>query len=133
MKIIRIAEFFYDQTYSDDYGEWKVPKIHEYAKKHGKRKLISIKKLLHNLDPSPHESGDELPGSPEFIERANDSDLSYPIIVVKYPDGLFIADGVHRLWKAKEEELTTIKSYLIDSSELHGITPEKRFKKINRE
>ena len=132
MKIIKIAtvpfsrfkkesRFFYDQTYSDDEGTYNVPDIFEYAKKNGELKKIPIRKLLHNLEPSPHESGDELPGSQEFIERAEESDLSYPIIVVKYPDGWFIADGVHRLWKANDRGAKTMNGYLIDHAELEQI------------
>jgi transposase-like protein len=120
-KFKKEARFFHDQTYSDDEGTYKVPDIFNYAKKHEKIKKIPISKLLHNLDPSPHESGDELPGSPEFIERAKKADLSYPIVVVKYPDGWFIADGVHRLWKAKDEGLKSMRGYVIDHTELEEL------------
>ena len=73
---------------------------------------------MHNLEPAPDETGSELPGHPEFTERANQTDLKYPIIVVKYPDGLFIADGVHRLWKANAENMEKIKAYVLDHDEL---------------
>jgi len=125
MKIIRIAKKeeirFYDQIYSDNDGEWDVPDIFEYAKENGKKVKIPIEKLLNNFDPSPYEKPDEIPGSPEFIERSNKSDLSYPLIVIKYPDGLFIADGVHRLWKARDKGLKEVKVYLIDHLDLKNI------------
>lgn len=124
MKIIRIAKkekHFYDQVYSDNKGEWDVPDIFNYAKKHGLKAKIPIKNLLNNFDPSPYERSDEIPGSPEFIERANKTDLSYPLIVIKYPDGLFIADGVHRLWKSRDEGLEKVKAYLIDHLDLKNI------------
>jgi hypothetical protein len=119
--IYKQSAFFYDQTFSDDKGTWNVPDIFDYAKKHGKRTNIPIEKLLHNLEPSPHETGDELPGHPDFIERSNAADISYPIIVVRYPDGLWIADGVHRLWQAREKGLTSMDAYLIDESDLGNI------------
>ena len=107
-----------DQTFSDNNGTYSVPKIVNYAKENKKIKEIPISKLLHNLEPSPHESGSELPGHPEFIERANQTDLIYPIIIVKYPDGLFIADGVHRLYKANSLNQKTMKSYVLNQNEL---------------
>ena len=125
MKIIRIAKKeeirFYDQIYSDNDGEWDVPDIFEYAKENGKKVKIPIEKLLNNFGPSPYEKPDEIPGSPEFIERSNKSDLSSPLIVIKYPDGLFIADGVHRLWKARDKGLKEVKVYLIDHLDLKNI------------
>ena len=107
-----------DQTFSDNNGTYSVPQIVNYAEKNKKIKEIPISKLLHNLEPSPHEEGSELPGHPEFIERANQTDLKYPIIIVKYPDGLFIADGVHRLAKAHSLNHETIKAYVLDQDEL---------------
>ena len=107
-----------DQTFSDNNGTYSVPKIVNYAKEHKKIKEIPMSKLLHNLEPSPHESGSELPNHPEFIERANQTDLKYPIIIVKYPDGLFIADGVHRLYKANTLNQKTMKSYVLNQNEL---------------
>jgi hypothetical protein len=113
-----------DQTFSDNNGTYSVPQIVNYAEKNKKIKEIPISKLLHNLEPSPHEEGSELPGHPEFIERANQTDLKYPIIIVKYPDGLFIADGVHRLAKAHSLNYETIKSYILNQKELEDLKIE---------
>ena len=110
-----------DQTFCDNNGTYSVPQIVNYAEKNKKIKEIPISKLLHNLEPSPHEEGSELPGHPEFIERANQTDLKYPIIIVKYPDGLFIADGVHRLAKAHSLNHETIKAYTINQKELENL------------
>ena len=113
-----------DQTFSDNNGTYSVPKIVHYATENKKIKEIPMSKLLHNLEPSPHESGSELPNHPEFIERANQTDLKYPIIIVKYPDGLFIADGVHRLAKAHSLNHETIKAYTINQKELEDLKTE---------
>ena len=107
-----------DQTFSDDKGEYSVSRIVRYAEKNKELSSLPIDLLLHNLEPSPYETGSELPGDPEFIARANEADLKYPIIVVRYDDGLFIADGVHRLWRAKSEGREEIKAYVFDRKEL---------------
>ena len=107
-----------DQTFSDDKGNYSVPKIVKYAKENKKLEQLPLEPLLHNLEPSPYETGHELPGHPDFIARANKTDLKWPIIVVSYPDGLFIADGVHRLWKARSEDMKQIKAYVLDRDEL---------------
>ena len=44
---------------------------------------IPIKKVIHELQPTPWEQGEERPGTKEFIARANKADLTYPIIVFK--------------------------------------------------
>jgi ParB-like chromosome segregation protein Spo0J len=95
-----------DQTFSDNNGTYSVPQIVNYATENKTIKEMPLEPLLHNLEPSPHEEGDELP------------DLKYPIIIVKYPDGLFIADGVHRLAKAHSLNQQTIKAYVLDQNEL---------------
>jgi hypothetical protein len=107
-----------DQTFSDNNGTYSVPKIVNYATENKEIQNLPLEPLLHNLEPSPHESGSELPGHPEFIERAEQTELKYPIIVVQYPDGLFIADGVHRLYKANSKNHKNIKAYLINQNEL---------------
>lgn len=110
------------QSYSDNNGEWMVLDILDYAKKNSKLQFFSIDNLAEiAFQKSPYESFDEVPGSPEFINRAMKSDLKYPIIVVRYPDGDFIADGNHRLWKARSEGLKKIRGYLLKDEDLLNI------------
>jgi len=79
---------------------------------------ISIKKLLHELKPTPWEKGEERPGTKEFIKRAKATNLKYPIIVFKINSGkLLIMDGVHRIWKANEAGHKTIKGYILTQTE----------------
>lgn len=111
---------YYDQEFSDKNGVYSVGKMIEFARKNKDPKNIEIEKLLHNLEPSEHETGSDLPGHPEFIKRAKHASLEFPIIVVKYPDGLWIADGVHRLWKANQEGKETIRGYVYNDTELHN-------------
>ena len=119
-----------EQTFSDEKGDYKVSDIDAYAKKNGKSEEISIQPwesspLKHNLEPSEHEEEEDLPGSPAFVQRAEKTDLKYPILVVDYKDEdprYWIADGVHRLWKAKKEGKEYVSAYIIPSSVLHDGT-----------
>jgi len=115
------------QVFSDDTGEYLVGDILSYIKEaeipltnFAVEDLVEI-----NLAPSPEETGEQVPGSAEFVKRAEGSSLNYPIIVVEYPDGRFIADGVHRLWKAFKTEQSEIKGYLITSDELEANVEHK--------
>jgi len=76
--------------------------------------------------PSPNEEFDEVPGSPEFVDRAMKTDLKYPITVIRYDDGDFIADGNHRLWKARAEGWKKISGYLLQSDDLVNIPHRKK-------
>jgi len=122
---------WHDQTFSDKAGEYKVSDILDYAEEHHPKESISVSKLMHNLDPGEYETGDELPGHSEFIKRADKADLSYPLLVIDYPDEeprYWIADGVHRLWKAvhKPENLKSVEAYIIPNSALVHLKGETR-------
>lgn len=108
------------QIFSDDTGEYRIGDIMDYIEKADiPLTAFPVDSLTDiNLAASPEETGDQVPGSPEFVARAKHSDLSYPIIVVEYSDGRFIADGVHRLWKAYDTGMKKIKGYLITAEEL---------------
>lgn len=108
------------QIFTDDNGEYKIGDILDYIKEANiPMSNFTVEDLVEiNLAPSPEETGDQVPGSPEFIKRAEHSNLKYPIIVVEYTDGRFVADGVHRLWKAHSSGRSKIKGYLISSDEL---------------
>jgi hypothetical protein len=110
------------QIYSDSNGEYKVPDIINWAKENAPLKNFNIDKLAEiAFQPSSEEDYDEVPGSSEFVARAMKSDLSYPIVVVRYSDGDFIADGNHRLWKARELGHKTIKGYLMHEDDLKNL------------
>lgn len=123
-----------DQTFSDTMSDgqvisWKVGDIFDYVDGRGYPVQIPVELLEEdNLQASPEDVTDEVVGSPGFIVRASQSDLSYPIIVVRYqpswrdPDGaLYIADGVHRLWKAIDDGYEFIDSYLLEEDDLWDI------------
>ena len=116
------------QIYSDDTGEYNVGDIHAHARRNGKLQSFKIKDLEElNFQPSVNEHATDQPGSAQFVSRALKTDLSRPIHVVRYPDGDFIADGVHRLWHARSKGHTAIKGYLIDSKTLPAIKKSAAF------
>lgn len=108
-----------DQQFSDKDGIYSVKKMIRYAQSTKQVVDLPVSVLMHNLETSENETGDDIPGHPLFIERAKRASLDYPIVVVNYDDGLWIADGVHRLWKAvKIQKLKSIKAYVLDRDEL---------------
>jgi len=114
-----IANFGLDQQFSDKDGTYSVKQMIRYAYDMKSTVELPVKSLLHNLETSENETGDDIPGHPLFIKRAKRASLDYPILVVNYDDGLWIADGVHRLWKAvKIYKLKNIKAYVLDKDEL---------------
>jgi len=115
-----VVESFQDQTYSDGSGEWSVGEILRFVM-HRPIRHILIRTLLHNFEPDQLVTTDEPFESPEFIERAEAADLSYPIIIIRYDDGLWVADGLHRLWKAKSLGRTNIAAFVMDAHELQDI------------
>lgn len=116
-------ESFQGQIYSDSTGEYKVEDVLQYiVSMNMEPQLLKVSDLVDvNFKPSPDEIADEVPGSPEFIERAERADLTYPIIAVEYPDGVFIVDGVHRLWKAAATNMENISTFLLTPEDLKNI------------
>jgi hypothetical protein len=125
-------QVFTDTSHDGQKFSWRVGDIYDYVDGRGYPIQIPVELLEEdNLQMSPEDVADEVIGSPEFIARAQESDLSYPIIVVRYPpsrrdpDGaLFIADGVHRLWKAIDEGHEFIDGFLIEQDDLWDIDHE---------
>lgn len=116
-----------EQVFSDDTGEYRIGDILDYIKESNlPLTAFPVESLTDiNLAKSADEAGDQVPGSPEFVARAQRSDLSHPIIVIEYPDGRFIADGVHRLWKAYDSGRSKINGFLLTSEELSSKVKRK--------
>lgn len=115
IKNLKKSTPWHKQEFGDARGTWIVGDLHKYIKDNElELQSFSVKELAkNNLDP---EDGTETSdGSEEgFESRAHSSDLKYPIVVVEYPDGLWIADGVHRTWKARNNKQEKIMGYLLD-------------------
>lgn len=117
-----------NQIFSDNGNSYKISNIYEFIDNN--RVPVSdlnIEELAKtNLVPSSEDRRDssDYPGSPKFLERASAVSLTFPIIAIRYKDGIFIADGIHRLWKARALGYATIKGHLISDQDLKGIKKE---------
>ena len=109
-----------DQTFTDSDGSYNVADLYELAKSKGEPQNLDISDLLHNLEPSPEEKGEELPGHPDFVARAEAAG-TLPGIAVNYPDGKWIADGVHRLWKAQQDNKKEYPAYVLDKADIGSV------------
>jgi hypothetical protein len=114
---ILIKARFYGQTFGfspDD--EFSVPELFDWAKNNVPLTNIPTKALEENIE---HSESDEAWGSEEFHERAMQADLSYPILVFEDENGfLWIADGMHRLYKAMHEGRDTLQGYIVNENQL---------------
>ena len=117
-----------EQEFGDARGTWRVGDLHDYAQEYKKLQPISVRELaINNLDSEEQHTSD--PDMDAYMKRAWKSDIETPIIVVSYPDGLWIADGTHRTWKARELGRKTITGWILDWEEIldipHGaVSPE---------
>lgn len=102
-----------EQEFGDARGTWRVGDLHDYADARAAPRPIPIRLLApNNLDD------DEEAGTDEFQIRAQASDIETPIIAIRYPDGLWIADGVHRTWTARELGRRSIMGWILDWEEI---------------
>lgn len=91
--------------------------LHDYASNLRDPRPIRIRDLEdNNLDSGEQTTSDADPAA--YISRAMASDTEFPILAVRYPDGLWIADGTHRTWKARELGQRTIKGWVLDWEEI---------------
>jgi superfamily II DNA or RNA helicase len=119
--LLKRAEYrLEDQTFTDSDGSYNVAALYELAKAKGKPQNLKIDDLLHNLEPSPEEEGEELPGHPDFVTRAEAAG-TLPGVVVDYPDGRWVADGVHRLWQARQDKKKKYPAYVLNKSDLASL------------
>lgn len=73
---------------------------------------IPFSLIEHNLAPEHNGRKDEADGTSQFEERANAA-REFPIVVVVDETGHWVADGRHRLWKAKNEGRTSIQGRIV--------------------
>lgn len=76
-----------------------------------------------NTVPANKPNDADFPGSPKFLQKVENVSLTFPIIVIRYPDKMIVADGIHRLWKARALGFKTIVGYILDSQDLSLIRP----------
>ena len=126
---------FIGGTYGDDKGIWGVPKLYAHVQKLGlKPQPVPLSELQHIFSGS-HQADEEY-GSPEFNQRADQTDTSFPIITSHGADGKrFIVDGFHRTHKLMTQGATHVSSYTIPSHQFppaDAATEEEYNNKFNK-
>jgi hypothetical protein len=109
-----------EQEFGDARGTWKVGDLHDHADGLRSPRPIPISQLA----PNNLESGEQHTTDADqdtYERRAWESDIETPIIAVRYPDGLWIADGTHRTWKARELGRRSINGWILDWEEILDI------------
>lgn len=106
-----------EQVFGDARGTWKVGDLYDYASNTYDLRQIPVSDLEeNNLDDGGQTTSDE--SEEAYVNRSMESNLDYPIIVVNYPDGLWIADGTHRTWKARELGVPYLMGWILDWEEI---------------
>jgi len=107
------------QHWTSDGNRYNVGALYSYAKSITTPEQIPLDSLKKGFEKT---NVDEEKWSPEFIERCNDTNMDYPILVVKdSKNKLWIADGNHRYGKAVMQADEMIWGYIVDEKDL----PEK--------
>ena len=105
----------------DETEEWSVPELITWAEDNIQPRRLPVARLAaDNIDDDIGQADEPL-DSPEFHDRAMASSLEYPIIVINDGGELTVADGLHRLFKARELGEKTISAYIIDREDLNSI------------
>lgn len=102
-----------NQTVSNQLDNWHVDRLWQIAENHTKAQ-VSVDYLWHKYKDQWYwfDSKDERINYDKFLhhyQRCQEADLNYPILI--FPDDR-IADGVHRLVKAKLLGLKTISAII---------------------
>lgn len=105
----------------DETEEWSVPELIEWAENNVEPRRLLVDRLAADSLDSGRQDADEPFDSPEFHDRAMESSLEFPIIVINDGGELTVADGLHRLFKARELGEKTISAYVIDREDLDSI------------
>jgi hypothetical protein len=126
-----INKEYYDQewesiTTNGDTGEieseyrYSVGRLYDWARENIKPEFISTSDITGVFGTGEGKDiSDEPDDSPEFLARAEASDLRYPLLLVRMQDGyLEVADGRHRLKKAMIHGIDSIAAYIIDVDNL---------------
>lgn len=117
--IFLMKEDVYHQHWTSDGDRYNVGMLYDYAKAVTDPEEVPLDALQHGFE---NTNVDEDKWSPEFVERCQQTNMDYPILVVKDRKGrLWIADGNHRYGKAVMQGDEMIMAYVVDEKDL----PEK--------
>jgi hypothetical protein len=103
------------QTYGDGQHEWHVPALAQHAAENYPVTQVPVEHLKHVIHDA---STDEPWGSPAFHARAMRADTKHPLVVVQHPDGMHVADGMHRLYRHIQNGATYVPAYVVPHDKL---------------
>lgn len=119
-KSLNSEDFLRGETWSSsDFGEteYSVYNLVKWAEANKNIESVPIESIDEEF--GREDISDEPDNSLEFAARAEATDLSYPILLVRDTDNRFIiANGRHRLWKAIQQGQKDIQAYVIEQDEL---------------
>jgi hypothetical protein len=114
-----------------------------FKPKETKQNVIQLFDIIKNQNAWSNENGDvfcpqQLLNDPsnrkykEDFKRINESNLKYPIIIIKSKSDFSVANGYHRIVKAKQIGKKEISSYIFDFKTLEKfyLGPEKDYDEI---
>lgn len=119
MRLVLLSEgFFEGQTWSGSDGvEYSVPRLMAWAKLIVPLRPLEVAEFAGDFEEGRHWS-DEPDFSPEFVNRANSTDLSYPVLIGIGDGDHVIIDGRHRIFKALQSGRPTLPAYIVKISDL---------------
>ncbi len=98
---------------------YSVSKLAAYAQRFLKPQQVSIEWLKANVTGSGHSTLHYPAEDGDDHVRASNSDLRYPILIIKEPNEIWIGDGNHRIYKALHiAKHTSLLAYIIDAQTL---------------
>jgi hypothetical protein len=96
-----------------------VPHLAAYAQRFLRPQQVSIEWLKANITGSGHSTLHYPPEEGDDHDRSSKTDLSYPILIIKEPNEMWIGDGNHRIYKALHiTKQTALPAYIIDAQTL---------------
>ena len=118
-QLFLVKEDVHHQHWTSDGKRYNVGMLYDYAKAVTDPEEVPLDALKKGFE---NTNVDEEKWSDDFVQRCEETNLDYPILVVKDRKGCFwIADGNHRYGKAVMQGLEMIDAYVVDEKDL----PEK--------
>ncbi len=109
----------FHQHWTSNHKRYNVGALYDFAKASTDPEDVPLDALKYGFE---HTNVDEDRWSDEFVRRSQESNLDYPILVVRDRKGrLWPADGNHRYGKAVMQAQEMISAYIVDERDL----PEK--------
>jgi hypothetical protein len=120
------------QHWTSSGKRYNVGALYDFARAVSEPEEIPLDSLKRGFEKT---EVDEEKWSDEFVDRCQDADLSYPILVVQDSKGrLWIADGNHRYGKAVMQAQEFIPGYIVQEKDLpeKAIEPAPDDKKVSK-